>query len=87
MTSDRELAFGPQTYDEWLKTELDIPNWTSYEGRENSSPEFKRLCDEVSLLLASNGGSSLSRSWADWMGGLIMAQLAHVHHLAPVKHE
>lgn len=70
-------------YAEWLKTELGIPNWTSHEGRENSSLEYKRFCREISLLIASNGGSSLSRAWADMMGGLIMAQLTHVHGLAP----
>ena len=82
--ADYHVAFGPQTYAEYLKAELDIPNWTSHEGRENSSTEFRKLCIEVDHLIREDGGWHLDPRWTGRLACLIMAQLAHVHHLAPV---
>lgn len=58
-------------------------DWTAVpNGPSNSSPEFERLVHEVDLLIRQSGHTLIiggSRSVA----GLIMAQLAHVHGLAP----
>ena len=51
-------------------------------GRSNSSPEFVRLCAEVERLIRQDA-FKLIGGRADLTAGLIMAQLAHVHHLAP----
>ena len=51
-------------------------------GRSNSAPEFVRLCAEVEGLIRQSA-HSLIAGRADLVAGLIMAQLAHIHHLAP----
>ena len=51
-------------------------------GRSNSSPLFKSLCAEVERLIRGDA-HKLIGGRADMTAGLIMAQLAHVHHLAP----
>lgn len=58
-------------------------DWTmGPDGRANTSPRFEALCDEVARLIRGEAHSLIgghTRSTA----GLIMAQLAHVHGLAP----
>jgi dihydroneopterin aldolase len=53
-------------------------------GRSNSSAEYRRLCDEVERLIRSEAHSLISGR-ADVVAGLIMAQLAHRHGLAPAS--
>ena len=53
-------------------------------GRSNSSPLFRDLCAEVERLIRSEA-FSLINGRIDSVAGLIMAQLAHVHHLAPAE--
>lgn len=60
----------------------DWDDWTQYKGRANSSQEFEDLVTVVDILIRNNGwdlinGRSIS------VARLIMAQLAHVHHLRP----
>lgn len=76
--------FGGAEFGEWPNSEevaIDVPvvsgqdqngpDWTSAaDGRSNSSPLFLHLCDEVEELIRSEAR-------------LIMAQLAHIHGLAP----
>jgi hypothetical protein len=53
-------------------------------GRSNSSERFNELVDEVARLLGSGAsGYVLDRRWIAGKAALIMAQLAHVHHLVP----
>lgn len=53
-------------------------------GRSNSSERFKELVQEVARLLGSGAiGYALDRRWIESEAQLIMAQLAHLHHLAP----
>jgi len=57
-------------------------------GRTNSSPLFRSLVSEVARLLGDGAsGYILDRRWIEGQAQLIMAQLAHVHHLAPVAAE
>jgi hypothetical protein len=51
-------------------------------SRSNSSPEFKKLCAEVERLIRGDA-HQLINGRASMTAGLIMAHLAHVHHLAP----
>jgi hypothetical protein len=51
-------------------------------GRTNSSPLFQGLVDEVARLIRSEAHALLSGR-ADRAAAMIVAQLAHVHHLAP----
>ena len=88
LATGEPIAFGPEAHPQWLKREMDTPNWTtSAEGRENSSPEFTALVAEVDRLIREGGGWSLDPAWTRMKAGLIMAQLAHVHKLAPVLPE
>lgn len=71
-----------------IHVERDSPwfDWTRDEtGRSNSSQEFKRLAETIRSLLLNNGGSAISRDWAEMQGYFIMANLAHQHSLRPVK--
>lgn len=61
-------------------------NWTSKDGGTNSSDEYLRLSDEVARLIRSQA-HALLRGDAASVGRLIMAQLAHVHGLAPTQPE
>ncbi len=62
-----------------------MKNWTQdSEGRENSSPEFLRLCREVERLIRQDA-HMLIAGRAGQTACLIMAQLAHVHHVGPLK--
>lgn len=59
------------------------PDWTwDKRGRSNASPLFCKLCDEVERLIRSDAHSLISGN-AGSTARLIMAQLAHVHGLAP----
>lgn len=51
-------------------------------GRSNSSPEFEHLVGEVTRLIRDEAHALLSGR-ADMTAALILAQLAHVHGLAP----
>ena len=59
-------------------------DWTAdpETGRSNSSPLFRSLCAEVTRLIRDDAFQLIS-GHADRTAALIMAQLAHVHHLAP----
>jgi len=60
-------------------------DWTcSVDGRSNSSVEFLRLCREVEALIRQDA-FMLIAGRADRTAGLIMAQLAHRHGLAPIS--
>lgn len=64
----------------------DTADWTTdpETGRANSSRAYVSLVETVDLLLRDGAaGSVLVRSWTGGKAGLIMAQLAHIHHLAP----
>jgi hypothetical protein len=53
-------------------------------GRTNASPVFRELAQAVNQLLRGGaGGTVLRESWTSGTAALIVAQLAHVHHLAP----
>jgi hypothetical protein len=56
-------------------------------GRSNSSRQYTDLVAEVERLIREGGGSCLSPGWARSTAGLIMAQLAHVHGLAPERRQ
>lgn len=57
-------------------------DWTAKDGRSNSSDLFKQLCAEVERLIRSDA-FALIGGRADTTARLIMAQLAHLHGLAP----
>lgn len=59
-------------------------DWTrnAKSGRSNDSPQFAALCSEVERIIRGDAHTLLSGR-ADITAGLIMAQLAHVHKLAP----
>jgi hypothetical protein len=61
-------------------------DWTTNEktGRSNSSDMFEELCEKVERLIRSDA-HSLIAGRADSTARLIMAQLAHVHHLSPPR--
>ena len=53
-------------------------------GRSNSSLLYRSLCGEVERLIRGGAaGSVLKPEWVSDKAALVMAQLAHVHHLAP----
>jgi hypothetical protein len=60
-------------------------DWTAdpETGRSNSSPLYRDLCAEVERLIRGDSHKLIAGRAGDTVG-LIMAQLAHVHHLAPV---
>ena len=55
-------------------------------GRSNSSPLFEALIEEVARIIRSDARQLLAGN-AHMTARLIMAQLAHVHKLAPTAHE
>ena len=58
-------------------------DWTcNAEGRSNSSYEFIKLCHEVEHIIRDDAYQLINGDVAS-TARLIMAQLAHVHHLAP----
>ena len=61
-------------------------DWTTdpETGRSNSSPLYLALFAEVARLIRDGAaGSVLKPEWVNGKAGLIVAQLAHVHHLVP----
>jgi hypothetical protein len=61
-------------------------DWTAdpETGRSNASPVFRGLVEDVDRLLRGGaGGMVLRESWTSGTAALIVAQLAHVHQLAP----
>lgn len=60
------------------------PDWTidPKSHHTNSSPEFDQLCKEVERLIRDSA-HSLINGQVGSVAGLIMAQLAHVHGMAP----
>lgn len=61
-----------------------MSDWTTYRGRANNSPQFKALTKEVERIIRQSG-AALINDGAAGVAQLIMAQLAHVHGLAPTK--
>jgi hypothetical protein len=61
----------------------DGPDWTAdAEGRSNSSEAFNALVGHVEQLIR-NSATHLIAGRADMVAGLIVAQLAHKHGMAP----
>lgn len=59
-------------------------DWTkARNGRTNSSAEFNRICKEVERLIRGDAFHIIN-GHADMTARLIVAQLAHVHCMAPV---
>lgn len=62
-------------------------DWTRDDGgRQNNSPLFLKLCDEIELLIR-NDANALLNGRADVTARLIMAQLAHRYGLGPERPE
>lgn len=61
-----------------------MSDWTAEGGVSNSSRLFLSLCDEVERLIR-NDAHTLISGHADKTANLIMAHLAHVHRLAPIR--
>lgn len=61
-------------------------DWTicPKDGRTNTSPEFDRLSGEVAQLIR-NSANDIVRGRTEAVGRFIMAQLAHVHGVGPLK--
>ena len=59
-------------------------DWTAKNGKSNSSDEYLRLVAEVERLIRDDAHMLISGK-ADKTAGLIMAQLAHKHGLAPLR--
>lgn len=58
-------------------------DWTRDDGgRQNASPLFLKLCDEVELLIR-NDANGLLNGRADVTAKLILSQLAHRYGLGP----
>lgn len=57
-------------------------DWTESDGQSNSSPTYLALVKEVERLIRADAHTLLSGG-AGLTARLIMAQLAHVHHLSP----
>lgn len=55
-------------------------------GRSNSSKKFMELCGEVERLILSSGHALLNGQTSQ-TARLIMAQLAHLHGLKPVRNK
>lgn len=67
--------------------ELSTSDWTvSDEGRSNSSAKFEEIVAEVERLIRGDA-YKLIAGRADATARLIVAQLAHVHHLSPPTKE
>ena len=65
-----------QEHGEWF-------DWTRAEdGRSNSSLAFQALCDEVERLIRGDA-HVLIGGRADQTARMVMAHLAHEHHLSP----
>lgn len=62
-------------------------DWTAdpVTGLSNTSQRYQDLVAEVDALMRGGGGHCLSPQWTRSTAALIMARLAHVHHLAPCQ--
>jgi hypothetical protein len=60
-------------------------DWTvsPVDGKSNSSPAFEEMATAVEELIRQSAHTLLAGR-ADTVARLIVAQLAHVHHMAPV---
>lgn len=78
----RELCKLPRDEQIARMVELD---WTisPVDGKLNSSPKFEELSIAVEELIRQSAHTLLAGR-ADTVARLIVAQLAHVHHMAPV---
>lgn len=59
-----------------------LNDWTVKDGRMNSSDRFEELIERVDEIIRSSG-HDLIHGRSRVVAGLIMAQLAHEHGLAP----
>jgi DNA-binding NtrC family response regulator len=61
-------------------------DWTTDKntGRSNSSPQFMALVNEIERLIRSDAHALIAGN-AGSTARLIMAQLAHKHHLRPAR--
>lgn len=65
-----------------------VPDWTcDAHGTSNSSQDFRRLSSAIAGIIHRSGAGCLSEEWARKTAGLILARLAHVHHLSPISVE
>ncbi len=72
-------------FDEDTLLSTDRSWWTiNTEGRSNSSDVYEYLRERVYNLLSGGCMSVISESWRRSTAGLILAQLAHVHGMAPL---
>ncbi len=59
-------------------------DWTADpSGRSNSSQAFEGLVGEVAQIIRAGSGCCLDPGWTQSTARMIVARLAHVHHLAP----
>ncbi len=79
----RELCKLPENEQVAAMAKLD---WTINPdtGQSNSSDAFNAICDEVERLIRGDARNLIAGS-ADSTARLIVAQLAHVHGLAPTR--
>ena len=61
-----------------------MTDWTSNGRGSNNSPRFLELCKAVEALIRGDA-HMLIQGRADRTAGLIMAQLAHVHNVGPLR--
>ncbi len=59
-----------------------IPDWTTKDGRANSSDQFKEIAGHIADLIRGSA-HSLICGQTESVAALILAQLAHVHNLEP----
>ena len=60
-------------------------DWTqNWEGKSNCSPMFENLRSKVEEIIRDNG-YALANNDAGGVALIIMANLAHVHHLVPAE--
>lgn len=59
-----------------------MTDWTSKDGRANTSDKFNQLILRVAEII-TDGGITLMTQGPKSVAGTIMAQLAHVHGMAP----
>jgi hypothetical protein len=72
-------------YDGLINAFDDGAEWTTQDGASNSSDRFEELVAAVrDLIMGGGAGHCLSSHWAGATARLIMAHLAHVHHMVPL---
>lgn len=60
-----------------------MSDWTAKDGRSNSSDEFNRLVQEITLLIRESA-YMLIIGHTEQVATLILAQLAHIHNFGPL---